>query len=956
MAKSKKAAAQYESGTLAAFAVVGILLIALGVVSLLAVVGGLQGAFFSMVKRVMQGLGGGLCLGVSVLLIWAGVLVAFSSGRSMPKRGFLLFTLLLFAVLGIIDLVSRVGQDTLPAYLVKYNNQAALPATEASGYWNMICAAFNVCGASGAFGGALGMVLGWPAWTFLGTVLGTVALGVICAACVLLVSRFDILQMVESVRDGWQARQQAIQQQRAQREYQEQLEDQRLQEQEDDRRMRSPAFRRRVEAEPPAQETPVYPPYGSMMMQQPSMQQPPMPQGGMPVYPYGMPPVYPQQPPAQPQAEIYDELIIPEGRQLPWRKTEGKGKKKEKQYQTRMTFTPGEMGADTTETQLPDTLIMSASKRKAMDRIEEIRRRKAEIAGSVGEDGVAEEAAPYAAVPPQMAPTPIVPVAPVQEAPAPPAQQAQAPAAPQPQSAPQPPQAEAVEDRNAAYKRPAGQPRPTPPAGEPRPVERTPYAYPSIDLLNIQQRRAATDTRAQDTADATRLEKTLESFGIPARVQRVTHGPAVTRFELGLVSSGVNVKRIMSIADNIALDMAANGGVRIEIPIPGTNLFGVEVPNKEIQSVSLAEVLLSPEMQAAKSPLAVALGRDIAGRAVICDLARMPHLLIAGQTGSGKSVCINAIVNSILFRSPPEEVRMIMIDPKVVELQCYNVVPHLLIPVVSDPHKAAGALQWAVAEMLDRYHKMQSKNVRELSAYNAKLGPGEEKLPRIVIIIDELADLMLACKKEVEESIIRIAQLARAAGIHMVVATQRPTVDVITGLIKANVPSRIAFAVSSSIDSRTILDQNGAEKLLGRGDMFYFPTGASAPIRVQGCFLSDVETERVVGYIAQHSHVDFDPNVIEAMESDDGAGGPLSDNDEESGADDRLLEAIDMVINDGQASISMLQRRMKIGYARAGRLIDDMAARGIVSKSVGSKPREVLISREEFEKIKDTLV
>ena len=694
------------------------------------------------------------------------------------------------------------------------------------------------------------------------------------------------------------------------------------------------------------QEASVYPPYGSMLMQQP-----PMPQGGMPVYPYGMPPAYPApvQPPAQPQGEIYDELIIPEGRQLPWRKAEGKGKKekKEKQYQTRMTFTPSEMGADTAETPLPDTLIMSASKRKAMDRIEEIRRRKAEIAGSMGEAAV---------VPPQMAPTPIVPVAPEQAQSSPPAAQQPPPASQPPQAAPQPAQAEAVEDRNAAYKRPAGQPRPTPPASEPRPVERTPYAYPSIDLLNTQQRRAATDTRAQDTADATRLEKTLESFGIPARVQRVTHGPAVTRFELGLVSSGVNVKRIMSIADNIALDMAANGGVRIEIPIPGTNLFGVEVPNKEIQSVSLAEVLLSPEMQAAKSPLAVALGRDIAGRAVICDLAKMPHLLIAGQTGSGKSVCINAIVNSILFRSPPEEVRMIMIDPKVVELQCYNVVPHLLIPVVSDPHKAAGALQWAVAEMLDRYHKMQSKNVRELSAYNAKLGPGEEKLPRIVIIIDELADLMLACKKEVEESIIRIAQLARAAGIHMVVATQRPTVDVITGLIKANVPSRIAFAVSSSIDSRTILDQNGAEKLLGRGDMFYFPTGASAPIRVQGCFLSDAETERVVGYIAQHSHVDFDPNVIEAMESDEGAGSPLADGDEESGADDRLLEAIDMVITDGQASISMLQRRMKIGYARAGRLIDDMAARGIVSKSVGSKPREVLISREEFEKIKDTLV
>ena len=926
MAKGKKSAAQYESGTLAAFAVIGIVLIALGVVSLLAVVGGLRGAFFTMVKRVMQGLGGGLCLGVSVLLIWAGVLVAFSAGRSMPKRAFLLFTLLLLCVLGIIDLVSRVGQDTLPAYLVKYNNQATPPPVDAAGYWNMICAAFNVCGTSGAFGGALGMLLGWPAWTFLGTAFGTVALGLVSAACVLLVSRFDLLQTFESVREGWENRRQRVEQQRAERAYQEQMEDQRRQAEEDDRRMFSPAFRRRGESEAP-QEAPVYPPYGSMLMQQPPMQP-----GAMPGYPYGMPPGYPQPMPPQPQGEIYDELIIPEGRQLPWRKGESKGKKekKEKQYQTRMTFTPSEMGVETQETPLPDTLIVSASKKKAMDRIEEIRRRKAEISGIIEENAQAVQPVATVQVPPQ-------------------------PAAPQAQPASPPAQPVTKEDREAAYRRPPGVPKPTVPSA-PEPVERAPYAYPSIDLLNTQQRRAATDTRAQDTADATRLEKTLESFGIPARVQRVTHGPAVTRFELGLVSSGVNVKRIMSIADNIALDMAANGGVRIEIPIPGTNLFGVEVPNKEIQSVTLAEVLLSPEMQAAKSPLAVALGRDIAGRAVICDLAKMPHLLIAGQTGSGKSVCINAIVNSILFRSPPEEVRMIMIDPKVVELQCYNVVPHLLIPVVSDPHKAAGALQWAVAEMLDRYHKMQSKNVRELSAYNAKLGPGEEKLPRIVIIIDELADLMLACKKEVEESIIRIAQLARAAGIHMVVATQRPTVDVITGLIKANVPSRIAFAVSSSIDSRTILDQNGAEKLLGRGDMFYFPTGASAPIRVQGCFLSDAETERVVSYIAQHSHVDFDPNVIEAMESEDTSSGPLSDSEEDTGADDRLLEAIDMVITDGQASISMLQRRMKIGYARAGRLIDDMAARGIVSKSVGSKPREVLISREEFEKIKDTLV
>jgi S-DNA-T family DNA segregation ATPase FtsK/SpoIIIE len=369
----------------------------------------------------------------------------------------------------------------------------------------------------------------------------------------------------------------------------------------------------------------------------------------------------------------------------------------------------------------------------------------------------------------------------------------------------------------------------------------------------------------------------------------------------------------------------------------------------------LAEVLVSEEMTSAKSPLAVALGRDIAGKPIICDLAKMPHLLIAGQTGSGKSVCINTIVNSLLFRSTPEQVRMIMIDPKVVELQCYNVVPHLLIPVVSDPHKAAGALAWAVAEMLDRYHKMQSKNVRELNAYNAKLGPEEEKLPRIVIVIDELADLMLACKKDVEESIIRLAQLARAAGIHMIVATQRPTVDVITGLIKANIPSRIAFAVSSSIDSRTILDTNGAEKLLGKGDMFYFPTGASSPIRVQGCFLSDVEIEGVVAYIGANARVEFDPNILEAMEAENDPVTGLDDMGD-GGLDDKLQEAIEMVIADGQASISMLQRRMKIGYARAGRLIDDMAARGVVAKSAGSKPREVLMTREEYERTRDSLL
>lgn len=927
MGKSKKSAAQYEAGTLAAFAVIGILLIALGVLSLLSVVGGLQGAFFTQIKQVMYGVGGALCAGVSLLLIWGGVLVAFSSGRSMPKRGFLLIALLYLCVLAILNLNSKVGINSLMDYLVASNNASTPPLPNADGFGNMLRAAYTLCGRSGVFGGALGMLLAWPAWTFLGSVFGTVLLGVICLGCLLLISRFDFLQLAESVREGWRARSERRRQEEAQRAYEEQMEQQRLQAEEDDRRLLSPAFLRRSrkkeeqaqEEQPqPMVQPPVYPPYGSML------EQPPMPIAGM----MG----YPQQPAAQP--EMYDEIIIPEGRQLPWRKNDKKSKKPAANapFQTRMSFTPSEMGVPAEETQMSDTLIMPSAKKKALDRIEQIRKRKAELNSEIEGNNMAQAAVQ---APPQDIYVPAAETDPVRE---------EAPKA-------------AAPDRHAAYKRPAKEAdKPDFAPSASTVTEHIPYAYPSIDLLNAQQRRASIDTRAADTEDATRLEKTLESFGIPARVQRVTHGPAVTRFELGLVSSGINVKRIMGIADNIALDMAANGGVRIEIPIPGTNLFGVEVPNKEIQSVTLAEVLLSPEMQNAKSPLAVALGRDIAGKPVICDIAKMPHLLIAGQTGSGKSVCINAIINSILFRSSPDDVRMIMIDPKVVELQCYNVVPHLLIPVVSDPHKAAGALQWAVAEMLDRYHKMQSKNVREVSAYNAKLGPDEEKLPRIVIIIDELADLMLACKKEVEESIIRIAQLARAAGIHMVVATQRPTVDVITGLIKANIPSRIAFAVSSSIDSRTILDQNGAEKLLGRGDMFYFPTGASAPIRVQGCFLSDAETERVVGYIGQHSSVDFDPNVIEAVESEDQGAGPLGDTDESESVDDRLAEAIEMVITDGQASISMLQRRMKIGYARAGRLIDDMAARGIVSKSAGSKPREVLMSREEYERIKDTLL
>ena len=480
-----------------------------------------------------------------------------------------------------------------------------------------------------------------------------------------------------------------------------------------------------------------------------------------------------------------------------------------------------------------------------------------------------------------------------------------------------------------------------------------PYAYPTLDMLKL-PRRAQTDTRLEDQQRAQILEETLQSFGISAQVKQVTHGPTVTRFELEL-ASGINVKRITGLTDTIAMNLAA-GGVRIEAPIPNKALVGVEVPNREIISVTLREVLESDEMNRADSPLSVALGKDIAGTPIVCDLSKMPHLLIAGATGSGKSVCINSIICSLLFRTSPKQVRMLLIDPKVVELQCYNGIPHLLTPVVSDPHKASGALTWAVSEMMERYQKFKERNVRGITGYNAALMEGEEAMPRIVVIIDELADLMMASKREVEESICRIAQLARAAGIHLVVATQRPSVDVITGLIKNNLPSRIAFAVASSIDARTIMERAGAEKLLGKGDMLYAPAGALAPLRVQGSFVSDEEVNKVTDFIRGHSSPDYDPNVQEVLDQTSSPSAMAPDAADATGEDgddlDELLsQAIEMAIQEGQTSISMLQRKMRIGYARAGRLIDEMTKRGIISQAAGAKPRKVLISQEEFDRM-----
>ncbi|MGI5850796.1 MAG: DNA translocase FtsK [Caldicoprobacterales bacterium] len=471
----------------------------------------------------------------------------------------------------------------------------------------------------------------------------------------------------------------------------------------------------------------------------------------------------------------------------------------------------------------------------------------------------------------------------------------------------------------------------------------TDYSFPPITLL--EEPAAVKESKlsgAKVRNNAKLLEDTLMSFGISAKVLQVSKGPAITRYELQ-PAPGIKVSRIVNLSDDIALNLASPG-VRIEAPIPGKAAIGVEVPNKDISVVRLREVLESSSFQNHPSKISFGLGKDIAGKSIVADIARMPHLLVAGATGSGKSVCINSLIVSILYKASPKDVRLILIDPKVVELNHFNGIPHLLIPVVTDPKKAAGALNWAVMEMTNRYKLFATEGVKDLHNYNSKIQTmGQDTLPQIVVVVDELSDLMMVAPGDVEDAICRLAQMARAAGIHLVIATQRPSVDVITGLIKANIPSRIAFAVSSHTDSRTILDMGGAEKLLGRGDMLFHPVGASKPIRVQGCFVSEKEIASIVDYIKTvHNTPTYDLEVIEEI---------AADREEQitEEHDELLPEAISIVIDAGQASISMLQRRLRIGYARAARMIDEMEVRGIVSGFDGSKPRNVLISREEFE-------
>lgn len=473
------------------------------------------------------------------------------------------------------------------------------------------------------------------------------------------------------------------------------------------------------------------------------------------------------------------------------------------------------------------------------------------------------------------------------------------------------------------------------------------YQLPTLALLNPPKTVDPATYKRELLEKQSILEKTLVDYKVKARVTDVTRGPSVTRFELE-PEPGVKVSSIINLAEEFALWMSASSGVRIEAPIPGKSAIGLEVPNAKNEAVAFSEVVSDISVAHNPSKLCIGLGKDISGNIIAADLSKMPHLLVAGSTGSGKSVCINTIIAGILYKARPDEVKLILVDPKVVELSNYNGIPHLLTPVVTEPKKAASALHWAVAEMERRYQTFADSHVREINSYNAQ---AKEKMPFIVIIIDELSDLMMTAKVDVEEAILRLAQKARAAGIHLIIATQRPSVDVITGIVKANIPSRIAFAVSSQTDSRTILDMGGAEKLLGKGDMLFSPIGLNKPVRVQGAFVSDAELNKIVDFIVKQS---IPVNYSEEVTSQELACDSKSNTQEDTGnfspAEDELFEdAVNLVLDMGQASSSMLQRRFRIGYTRAARLVDTMEELGIVGQSVGSKPREVIMSRQEVE-------
>jgi len=975
----RRQAPAYSSDAMAIRYMAGLALIALGVLIFMAVELKLSGNIFEGLRRLCFGLCGMMAYVLPALPLWAGGLVIWSTQRRAPVRPWLFALLAFFCLCAFIMIISgalewlrqQLGIRDYGAVINRVYEDSSARMERAGG------------------GGALGTIIAWPLWNYLGSVLGTAILFVLTTVCVLLALNLTPSRLHDLFTGQLGARRE---QQRLERE---QAEQQQLAWQQQQ------ALWQQQQAQ-------------IIEQQQPYMQQP-MPQN-MP--PQNMPGMMPTEAAQQQPWPAPNDTGLRE-----WQEQAAAGqfaaaetghtssiftKKQNKPSGQGSSFVSSLFGRNKKEEYdgLSDgsTLSPEEAAKKLRDAAKPPRRtatgeeirppqthwkpvQPADTAPAARKPQPEENPAPFgktAEEPENFTEEPARPVRPRGQRTEEAAQTAMN-LTPETRKEPEKPagrddsryrRPEKAEKKEEAGPAPA---RPAVPAVQPigektwkpvlnipeKPAEPeddgpwmpTPYNYPPITDLAL-PKQGVEDTRAEDEMRSRKLEETLASFKVQARVVNVTHGPAISRFEMEL-ASGTKVNKVSELEKDIAYGMSATS-VRIEAPIPGKSLVGVEVPNRKVTTVTLREVMQSEKMQNASSLLTVALGKDIAGTPIVCDLAKMPHMLIAGQTGSGKSVCINAIINSLLYRASPDEVKLILVDPKVVELQCYNGIPHLLIPVVNDPHKAAAALAWAVAEMMERYDKFAERKVRNLDGFNQLAEKtGEKPMARLVIIIDELADLMMVCKKDVEEYICRLTQLARAAGIHLIVATQRPSVDVITGLIKANIPSRIAFKTASSVDSRTILDRNGAEQLLGWGDMLYAPTGSFAPTRVQGCFLSDDEVNRIVTHVRQANPSTYDPDILEKLDqlasgNTEGGGADIIINSSDmSGGDGGLFEqAVEFAIQDGQISTSTLQRRLKIGYARAGRLTDEMEERGIVAAKDGSKPRKCLITREEWEEMK----
>ena len=973
----RKQAPAYSADTMALRYIAGIALAALGVMIFMAVDLNMSGYVFQGLRQVSFGLCGALALLLPALPLWAGGLVIWSTQRRAPVKPWV-FALLSFT--GICTFIMLISGNALE-FLDK----------QAQGNWmGVVSRVYADSSAKGHAmgGGALGTLLAWPLWKLLGTVLGVVIIFPATVFCLLMIFNLTPLRIRDLVTGQAGAR-------KAQQE-----EERRLAEQQQVAWQQQQAAMQQQQAYILEQQQQYYQQQQAQArQQQQQQQQQPARPAAQPVRPVMTPP-----PGGASGVEQWQEQLTTrqsaaaaaghQSRIFTRKEPEGEAKpagswksrlfgKKEVEYDG-LVGEPETGTRRETENQAAEQAMRQARQQPAQP----VRGREArnvrpapaamETAAETPEPLVSASIRPEAAETQDRRTASLRPPRPVQPRTE---TETEEPAA----AVPQIPKTRNTENYKRPEDRKPAEPAPAPvrpvvpavqqtigreaftPELKLRPSEKAPhtpgeedwmpipYNYPPITDLAMPQ-PVVGDTGAEDEMRSRKLEETLASFRVQAQVVHVTHGPAISRFEMEL-APGTKVNKVSELEKDIAYGMEATS-IRIEAPIPGKSLVGVEVPNRKVETVTLREVLESDRMQNAKSLLTVALGKDLTGTPIVCDLAKMPHMLIAGQTGSGKSVCINAIINSLLYRASPDEVKLILVDPKVVELQCYNGIPHLLIPVVNDPHKAAAALAWAVAEMMERYDKFAERRVRNMDGYNASLSAHEKPMARIVIIIDELADLMMVCKKDVEEYICRLTQLARAAGIHLIVATQRPSVDVITGLIKANIPSRIAFKTASYVDSRTILDRNGSEQLLGWGDMLYLPTGSFAPTRVQGCFLSDEEVNRIVKHVKDANPSTYDPDILEKLEEIAGGGGAEASGadmvgGDMGGGDGSLFEqAVEYAIQDGQISTSTLQRRLKIGYARAGRLTDEMEERGIVAAKDGSKPRKCLITREEWEEMK----